>query len=212
MIISLVSLTDICSGHMAIISYTQQIFDYSGATLKAEHAALILSVLKIVASLISTLVVKRFKRRVLFLSAGIFAGLAQGFVGLFFFLKMYLEVDISYITWMPLFGVLLYEFVESVGLGNFYFIYQGELFANDVKRVGVTCTNIFYESVTFLMRFQFQMVIDAFVIYTLFWGFVICSVIGSCFTYRISPETKGKSSEEIQNLLGDSKKIRNQFL
>ncbi|XP_033217923.1 facilitated trehalose transporter Tret1-like [Belonocnema kinseyi] len=207
LIILVATLTDIFSGHMAIVSYTQQIFEYSGASLKAEYAALFLGALKIAASLISTLVVEKFGRRVLFFSTGLLAALAHGLVGLFFFLKMYLKVDVSSVTWLPLFGVSMYEIVGSVGFSSLYYIYQGELFSNDVKGVGVTCTNIAYEVIAFVVKFYFQMVIYDIGIYTLFWGFGICSIIGSGLTYWISPETKGKSLEEIQNLLRGSRKI-----
>lgn len=201
LIIIVASLTDIFSGHMAIVTYTQQIFQYSGASLKPEYAALILAVLKIIASLISTIVVENVGRRNLFLTTGILAGLSQGLVGLFFFLKFYLKMEIPKISWLPLLGVSMYEVIGSVGLSSLYYVYQGELFSDEVKGLGVTLTNISYEVITFFIKLYFQIVIDTIGIYSVFFGFGICCIIGSCLVFWISPETKGKSKEEIQILL-----------
>ncbi|XP_043462194.1 facilitated trehalose transporter Tret1-like isoform X2 [Leptopilina heterotoma] len=200
-IIMLAALTDIFSGHMVVVTYTQQIFEYSGASLKPEYAALILAILKIIASLISTVVVEKFGRRSLFLSTGIIAGLSQATVGLFFYLKLYLKINIHTITWLPLLGVSMYEVIGSIGLSSLYYVYQGELFADDVKYLGVTCTNISYEIITFFLKLYFQIVIDSIGIYSLFFGFGISCIIGSILVYWISPETKGKSKDEIQKLL-----------
>lgn len=200
-IIMLAALTDIFSGHMVVVTYTQKIFEYSGASLKPEYSALILAILKIIASLISTVIVEKFGRRSLFLSTGIIAGISQASVGLFFYLKLYLKIDIHTITWLPLLGVSMYEVIGSIGLSSLYYVYQGELFADDVKFLGVTCTNISYEIITFFLKLYFQIVINSIGIYSLFFGFGISCIIGSFLVYWISPETKGKSKDEIQKLL-----------
>ncbi|XP_043462197.1 facilitated trehalose transporter Tret1-like [Leptopilina heterotoma] len=197
------SLTEILSGHMAIVSFAQQIFEYSSTFLRAEYAALILSGLKIGASFFSTLVVEKFERRQIFLITGLLASLSQFTVGVFFFLKFYMKIDVSSLTWLPLVGVSAYEVVGSIGMSSLYYVYQGELFSNEIKGQGVTCTNISYEIITFLVKLNFQLVIDAVGIYTVFWMFSVCCAIGSCATYWITPETKGKSRREIQKLLGD---------
>lgn len=198
------SLTEILSGHMAIVSFAQQIFEYSSTFLRAEYAALILSGLKIGASFFSTLVVEKFERRQIFLITGLLASLSQLSVGVFFFLKLYMKIDVSTLTWLPLVGVSAYEVVGSIGMSSLYYVYQGELFSNEIKGQGVTCTNISYEIITFLVKLNFQLVIDAVGIYTVFWVFSVCCAIGSCVTYWITPETKGKSRREIQILLGDN--------
>lgn len=197
------SLTEILSGHMAIVSFAQQIFEYSSGFLRAEYAALILSGLKIGASFFSTLVVEKFERRHIFLITGLLASLSQASVGVFFFFKLYMNMDVSSITWLPLVGVSAYEVVGSIGMSSLYYVYQGELFANEIKGQGVTCTNITYEIITFLVKLNFQLIIDAVGIYSVFWAFSCCCAIGSCVTYWITPETKGKSRREIQKLLGD---------
>lgn len=174
--------------------------------MKAEYAALILSGLKIGASLFSTLMIEKFERRHIFLITGILASLSQGSVGLFFFLKLYMKIDVSSITWLPLVGVSAYEVVGSIGMSSLYYVYQGELFSDEIKGQGVTCTNISYEILTFLVKLNFQLVIEAVGIYSVFWAFGVCCAIGSCVTYKITPETKGKSKREIQQLLGDKSK------
>lgn len=54
----------------------------------------------------------------------------------------------------------------------------------------------------FLVTKFFITLVDAIYIYNTFWLFTLFSVLGTFFVLFIVPETKGKTLEEIQELLG----------
>lgn len=60
-------------------------------------------------------------------------------------------------------------------------------------------TNWFF---AFLVTKLFLVFVSAIHIYNTFWLFTLFSVLGAFFVVFIVPETKGKTLEEIQELLG----------
>jgi len=54
----------------------------------------------------------------------------------------------------------------------------------------------------FLVTKFFTLLVSAIYLYNTFWLFTLFSVLGTFFVVFIVPETKGKTMEEIQELLG----------
>ena len=99
------------------------------------------------------------------------------------------------------FGITLSEATNAIGVGNIFYAYQGELFSNDVKNVGISFTYNFYMLLSFLVLVKFQGLIEFFGISTIFWFFSISAVLIPYMIFRIALETKGKSLDEIQIMM-----------
>ena len=204
-IILTIAATEIFSGYISVLTYTQQIFAYSGYSLAPEEATLVLAALKIISSIACTQIVDKIKKRTLILMSGLSAAFFQGLVGFFFYLKFCTEFDVSFINWLPLLGITMYGIVLTIGISPLYYVFQGELFPNDVKSSGVTFVNIIYEIVSFLVKLKFYVLIDAVGIHMTFGIFAILCFFGTFIGFYIIPETKGKSLEEIQAILSSEK-------
>ena len=200
LIISLCIVQSIFSGNTILKSFGQQIFTYEGSILRPEKATFLLAGISIISCLISILTIEKFKRRSLLFCFGILASLGHGIVGLFFFMK-YHDFDVSCFNWLPLFGLVIYDFAITNGTINVSLAYQGELFSEDVKSLGITVSKVMLMLLSYLAAILFQLLIESFDRFVIFWIFgSICGFLSFVIFY-FAPESKGKSLEEIQVML-----------
>lgn len=202
LIVFVANVTKGLSGSYAIGNYSQQIFSYSGFTLKAEYATIIVVALKIIAGIIGSQLIEKVGRRVLYFYSGILGGLSLIMVGLFFFIKFYLKMDnLTAISWLPLFGLTCFQVASAASLNPIPIILTVELFPTKIRSFASAVAFISFESFVFLITFAFDPLNQIVGIYTTFWIYAFCCMVGTFIVYRITPETKGKSLEEIQDLL-----------
>lgn len=197
------------SGSLAIQSYAQEIFKASGSSLAPEYATMIITGVQIFAGLPSTQLVDYWGRRPVYLFSGIMSAISLGTVGLFFFLKDFLKADIDSVTWLPLVGLVLYQFMCNSGITTIPTVYSGELFSVKVKHIAVM---IFSNSVAVFMftsKISLPFLNNLFGIYTTFWIYSAVCLIGPLIVVCIVPETKGKNLEEVLISLGRKKNKRN---
>ena len=203
LILTILAALSAFSGDIILNSFTQQIFSYSEILLKAETSTIILAIMQLCAASISTQLVERIKRKIILLYTGIFGTIGLGFVAIFFLLEK--KVDVSSISWFPLFGIIVYEFMFTIGGLNFFYLYQGELFMNDVKSLAIPFSKILYMMFTFLAIFRFQGLIEFMGPHVIFFSFAIFCAIGTYIVLSITPETKGKRLVEVQEMLKEGK-------
>ena len=198
LIILCMKMTQLMTGIGAIANYKQEIFSHSGSKLSPKVSVLIIAGIGFISSFGSTLLVDRISKRVIFLISGTLIGILMGAVGLFFFLKLHVKTDVSSITWIPLAAFISLHIIYSLGLSIIPFILLGELFGMNVKGSAVGCSMIIGGFFAFTTTEGYNVVNNIAGIYTVFWIFAIFSIIGSSLTYWITPESNGKTLEEIQ--------------
>ncbi|KAG8036519.1 hypothetical protein G9C98_003841 [Cotesia typhae] len=199
------------SGHIVVVAYTQEIFAQSGSALPAAQAVVILGVFQLVAGILAAALVDRLGRRILMLTSGLSSSLALIAVGVFFFLKYKLQMDVSSITWLPIVALIAYDVMEVFGIGTLPYVLLGELFPTNVKGTAVGSGILVGAAFATLVGLSFQTMNSAFGIHWTFWIFAICCTLGTLLVYFITPETKGKSLEEIQQELNPKKKFTSKY-
>ncbi|XP_043462000.1 facilitated trehalose transporter Tret1-like [Leptopilina heterotoma] len=125
------------TGHIPILIYTEQFLTHRGSIINGDQASFLLTIIKVVAVLLSTQFTDRIEKKKLLLICGIIGSLSLGFVGLFFFLDTQ-HYDISKIGWFPLVFITISEIANVIGIGNVFFAFQGELFSNDVQTLAIS--------------------------------------------------------------------------
>ena len=150
----------------------------------------------------SAQIIERVDRKTLFLGSGILAIISQGIVGIFFLMKLNLKMDVSSISWIPLFGIAFYQ------IGSMTFVYSGRLFSLEVKGIGITLTNVAYDLVALFIKMQFQFAVNNFGIAFTFFSFVFCCAIGTGIVFYLAPETRGKSLKEIREIMDSGIKMK----
>ncbi|XP_033217060.1 facilitated trehalose transporter Tret1-like isoform X3 [Belonocnema kinseyi] len=206
LIVCLIVATECLSGHAAIMAYTQEIFDYS-PSLSAEYSTLVFGGMKLIGSFFCTHIIERVDRKVLFLGSGILATIAQGILGIFFFLKFNMQMNVSSASWVPLFGITMYEIVGNAGIGSMGFVYSGELFSPDTKGLGITFSYVIYDAIAFLVKLQYHAAVKVIGISGTFFLFSAFCATGTGIVLYIAPETRGKSLKEIQEIISSRKMV-----
>lgn len=201
LIIITIKLGVLFSGNSVIAVYIQEIFMYTGFSLPPEYSM-------VIAGTISTLFVVPILyladtcgRRYVIAFASIATFISLFYLGLFFFLKHYLQIqNLSSISWTPLLAVIIF-LVSSDALFNVSAILSGEVFSSQVKSPALSFLYIKSKIVEVLLKLSFATTIRLFDIYGVVWTYAVVFFLLCMITLKFLPETKGKSLEEIQFLL-----------
>jgi MFS family permease len=100
-----------------------------------------------------------------------------------------------------LFAILGFVASFAVSIGPIMWVLFSELFPNRVRGIAISFSGLVNSTIAFLVTFIFPWQLETignsatFLIYGLF------AVIGLVFVMRILPETKGRSLEELENIL-----------
>lgn len=186
------------SGINAVIFYTTSIFIDAGVTMNPAIATIITGVVQVLSTLSTAALVDRFGRVFLLKLSFILMIIGLMGFGVFFFIKSF---DVMRFDWLPLPSLCVFVIGFSSGVGPVPFVLLGELFSNDAKKVIAP----FAQTLVFLLSMMIGLVYPALassigtgLTFLLFAGFCF---LGLMFTIFVIPETKGKSLDEIQEIL-----------
>lgn len=203
-IVLLVWWTKFLSGDTSIDAYTQEIFEYSDFFLSAKYSAIIYAAFTVATPLLVTKVIERAGRRKVFLISGIFSTIGLTIVGVFFFVKFYLKMETSAFSWIPFVFLMFYNVASNSG--SITYVITGEMFALNVKETAMMCVTLANDLLAFFVKVIFQWMNNTAGVYSTFWMYAFFSLVGSSLFFLIAPETKGKTLEEIQDILHSTKK------
>lgn len=186
------------SGINGVIFYTTQIFMDAGVTMDPAIATIITGFVQVVSTLSTAAFVDRLGRVFLLkISFSLMIIGLNGF-GMSFFIK---SKAIENFDWLPLTSLCVFVIGFSSGMGPVPFVLLGEIFSNDAKKVIAP----FAQTLVLILSMMIGLVYPALVssigtglTFFVFSGFCIA---GLMFTIFVIPETKGKSLEEIQEIL-----------
>lgn len=128
-------------------------------------------------------------------------GIVLIFLAVYFFLDQNMEVDMTLVQWFPLVGMLAYIISMSFGVGIIPLLMLGELFSTSIKAKALTFTTVVTGLIQFMTSQIFYELYLKCGLFAPFLMFAISCFISTLLTVKIIPETKGKTLEEIQQLL-----------
>lgn len=188
-------------GINAVLFYMTNIFTAAGSTLDASVATIIIGAVQLGASCITPFVVDRLGRRLLLLFSACGTAIGLGLLGMFFLLQANGNPIAAKIGFVPLLSLVLFMVTYCVGLGPLPWAVMGELFPIEVKAIAAPIATAFCWILSFLVTRFFNPVATAIGMHMAFWIFGVCCVGAFFFTMLLVPETKGKSFQEIQDML-----------
>lgn len=165
-----------------------------------KTAAIIFSVVMLVASIIAVAVVDKAGRKILLTSSSLLTGASLAVLASYFAVKNS-GVDTSSYSWIPIASVMVYAAVFKYGLGVVPIILTGELFPTNVKAIGMTISDAMYVVFSVLSIYMYQFLADAYGLHVPFFIFAGSCIFTAIFCALAVPETKGKTLEEIQYIL-----------
>ncbi|CAH2091486.1 unnamed protein product [Euphydryas editha] len=193
------------SGINAVIFNTSSIFSSAGAAIPPAIATIIIGVIQVIATFISSVVVDKLGRRVLLLFSALVMCLCSTALGVFFFLSQTHGAEASIvqaISWLPLLSLSLFIIAFSLGFGPIPWMMAGELCLIDIKAFVGSTAGTFNWLLSFTVTSTFNLLNTSIGEGQVFWMFAGIMLVGFIFIFFIVPETKGKSVDEIQYMLG----------
>ncbi|XP_053606396.1 facilitated trehalose transporter Tret1-2 homolog isoform X3 [Plodia interpunctella] len=200
------------SGINAVIFNTSAIFASAGAAVPAAVATIIIGIIQVASTFSSSLVIDKLGRRILLLFSTLVMCLCSTALGTFFFLQDVHGADsniVSSISWLPLLALSLFIIAFSIGLGPIPWMMAGELCTIEIKAFVSSTAGTFNWLLSFAVTSTFNALNQSIGSGQVFWLFASIMVVGFIFVFFIVPETKGKSVDEIQVMLGAEPQRRN---
>lgn len=193
------------SGINAVIFNTSTIFSSAGASISEAVSSIIIGVIQVAATFVSSLVVDRLGRRILLLLSALIMCICSLALGVYFYLKdIHGEGSdvIQAISWIPLLSLSLFIVAFSIGFGPIPWMMAGELCLINIKAFVSSTAGTLNWLLSFAVTSTFSALRVSMGMGQVFWIFSSIMVLAFLFIFFIVPETKGKSVDEIQLLLG----------
>ncbi|XP_072392798.1 facilitated trehalose transporter Tret1-like [Diabrotica undecimpunctata] len=196
------------SGNIVFVQYTQLIFKKAGGDVSPEVASIIYNVLSIVLHITVVLfIVKRFGRKPLYTWSSALCTIVLAVMAVYFYVdENMVEIDTSSLSWLPITAVVSYQVVSSFGVTVMSSMMLGELFSASIKSKAMSVSMLIMAFGTFASNALFNLLNSNVGTYAPFLLFAICTLISTVLSLYMVPETKDKTLEEIQMYLKGKKK------
>lgn len=201
LIVFVLKLGYVFSGVAPITSYMQEILSYSNFSLSPQYSTIVLMIVIFLFSITVSPLIDLLGRRTWTIGCGIICSLSLVIIGLFFFMKFYLKIDVSLYSWFPLVALISFNMSGCLGIFIMPTILASEVFPMEVKSVALCCVDIIKTFSMFLVKLFFKSFATTFGFYSVFWAFSFANIALSLIAFFIMPETRGKTLEQIQLLL-----------
>lgn len=194
-VLMLIILTQVCGRHYLLAYVVQIMISLTGDKSKAYYYTIGLDVMKILAILTSSYIVRICKRRALLLHTGTLACILLSLVCIFHLL---VHKEILSITWLTPLLLILYNIVCYVGVIPVSMVLKGELFPIEYKGLGTSVLGVFYSLSSMVLMKSTSVMLDALDTHGTFAVFLIIAVVSLVCLFYILPETKDRTLQDIE--------------
>ena len=184
------------SGGFATASFAPVVFKNVGGFSNPYIGSIMLGALRVVASIVASIVIRNCERKSLLLVNSIVGGVACLVSGCFFFFS---EALADY-AWISLVSVLAIVGTMSLGIAPLTNVLLTELLPNAIRAELGGILLLYYGTASFAMVYWFPMIVSAIGMSGVFWFFTFMHVMMAAFAGVCLPCTNGKSIEDIQKL------------
>ena len=197
--VTLAALNQFC-GAFAMLNYTASVFEEAGSSMSSNESAIVVGVISILGSYLSTILVDRAGRRILFSVSAIGTAIGLVTLGTYVMLKSW-GYEVDSFNWIPIASFSFVIFIASLGVLNLPFVVISEIMPENIKDFAVSFCMIVLWSLTFLMVKYLPFITESLGFHHSMFLFASICVLGEIFIIMYVPETKGKSYEQIMDAL-----------
>ncbi|XP_050296287.1 facilitated trehalose transporter Tret1-like [Anthonomus grandis grandis] len=191
------------SGITAILSYAEVIFNQTARLIPSSLSAATLSLGGLLGNLCSVFLVDRLGRKILLTASSISLCTCLISIGTYFYLYVN-QHDVSSINWLPTISLMLFMTSYNIGMSNIPWLFIGEVFHSKVKPVAATMVTLSNCVSAFIVCLCFPYMLAHIGMAYTYWVFACVMLLGVLYSSLVLPETKCKSFQEIQKMLGRS--------
>lgn len=193
------ALNQLC-GCFAMLNYTANVFKAAGSNLTPNESAIVVGVISLLGSYLSTNLVDRIGRKILFMVSTVGTSFGLIVLGTFVMLKSW-HYEMETFNWIPMASFSFVIFIASLGIMNMPFVVISEIMPEKIKDFGVSfCMTILW-ALTFIMVKYLPFLSDSLGFSGTMYIFAVVCLLGEVFIILFVPETKGKSYEQIMDSL-----------
>ncbi|KAF7277185.1 hypothetical protein GWI33_009330, partial [Rhynchophorus ferrugineus] len=190
------------SGITIMVMNLHSILENAGSTyIDSSVAAIIFSVVMLIGGSISSVVIDKFGRKALLIMSSVSTGLVLSSITVYYHLK-YNGYDVSSVSWIPAVSCMIFAATFKLGLGLVPIVLTAEIFPTTIKAIGMTIAEVWYIVGAVTSVSVYSWLIDSYGMHVPFYILTVCSFTMCFFTIFFVPETKGKTLDEIQLMLG----------
>ncbi|MDG5819657.1 sugar porter family MFS transporter [Natronococcus sp. A-GB7] len=183
------------TGINVVMYYAPVILESTGFQDTASILATVgIGVVNVVMTLVAVLLIDRTGRRPLLLTGLVGMTVMLGLLGLAFFLPGLSGV----VGWLATIGLMLYVAFFAIGLGPVFWLLISEIYPTQIRGTAMGAATVVNWGANLLVSLTFLGLVDAVGQASTFWLFGACCLAALVFCYKLVPETKGRSLEEIE--------------
>ncbi|XP_015591443.1 facilitated trehalose transporter Tret1 [Cephus cinctus] len=189
------------SGLYSIIFYLEIIMIRAQVTaVQPASVVIMLSATGMVSGWFGMYFIDKYGRRVLLCTSSAGVAVAMTLLGLHFML-LDLGYDPQLLQWIAITSLLLYQLSLYIGIVMVPPTILSELFSPNIKSTASAITNINSGLFSFVSSKTYQPMVDVLTEKYVFWIYGVFVLLLIIYTIFKIPETKGKSLQEIQEIL-----------
>lgn len=182
-------------GFPPIMSYTVRIFEDAGSILDPNVSSTILMLIQMVSTIVSSLLMDRAGRKILFVISGSIMTFTLTVLGIYTYYSE--KYDLLHWKWIPLVTLMIYISAFSLGFGPIPYVVIPELVPTHTRSVAMAVGCASASFLGFVSIKTFDALQGAFGLYGLYWLYGIITLCASLSYWIFVPETKGRSVHEI---------------
>ncbi|XP_054158960.1 facilitated trehalose transporter Tret1-2 homolog [Oppia nitens] len=188
------------SGSNALQFYMTDIFKDSGSTLRAEYATIVVNCSNFLATIIGSLAIDRFGRRLLLLFSGLGHTVSLAVLGYYYYANRNQVGGDSSASVLPIICMVIFFVAYSIGFCPVIWIVITEICTTAFVGFITTTCSVFVWLCVFVVTKEFEDMVQGIHKYGAYWFYGACSLLSILFVWFL-PETKGKSIDDIQRQL-----------
>nr|CAD7411095.1 unnamed protein product [Timema cristinae] len=186
------------SGIYIILYYAVNLFEEVGTGLNEFVASIIVGGVRLVMSIVGTILIRNFGRKTLAVASGIGMGMSMAVGGAYEHFYSYLPSSERPLIWIPLLCVLVHVCISMIGFLQLPWIMNGELFPLKIRGVMGGLVAFLAHLFIFTSVKTYPNVTHSFGMDGTLWFFSVASFSGALYCFMFLPETRGKTLHEIE--------------
>jgi sugar porter (SP) family MFS transporter len=181
-------------GVNTVIYYAPTIFEQAGfsSASSAILATSVIGVVNVLATIVAIFLVDRLGRRVLLLGGSGIMVVALVMLGMIF------ARNTGHIGGLTLVALIIYILAFAISFGPVFWLMSAEIFPTRVRAAGASISSFANWTANLLVSITFLSLIGALGAPATFWLYAFFGVLAFLFSWRLVPETKGRSLEQIE--------------
>lgn len=188
------------TGVLSIPSFVTFMFNETGSSLSEKNSSILVSIVTLAANLVTLNIIERFNRRTLYIWSSICTMLSYLLFAVYgFFLKG--QPGLEWLDWMPLFCFGSIVFCSWLGIVPIPYLLNIELAPKKIRQTCIALVISIIWTVLFVYGIIFYSIVELFGLYMCMVILGLFSFLTALFAIFFVPETRGKSYEEIRDLL-----------